>query len=310
MNLVKSERKQYQKLKYNRYQKKVIIFDTITGWAFLSPVLIVAIIFVSSTIAIALWLTFQKGDTFANLESAGFRNWERIFDESINLYGALKNTVFYAVVSVPIIVITSLVISALLNSRYVRNKEVFLAIFFLPQVTSAIASTIIFKQLISPQGFIRINYYEDPTKVIWIVIISAIWGGVAGSLITMNTAFASIDKNQYEAADLDGASGFQKFTKITVPSISPIVSYALIMGMIGGLGVFDGPYLLVATTGLDPDGMITLVLKGFWYIIPPPNTGSGVNIGLGTTILFFTSLLMAISTMIANVLFPLSRKDY
>ena len=308
MTIIEKERKQYQKLKYNRYQKKIIIFDTVTGWAFLSPLLIVALIFSTVAIIIAVWLTFQKGVSWEELEFVGFDNWKKLSLPALELSSALKNTLFYAVVSVPMIIISSLVVSSLLNSKHIKQKEIFLAIFFLPQVTSAIASTIIFKQLLSPDGLIKIDYYTNPKKIIWVVIISSVWGSVAGSLITMNTAFTSIDKNQYEAAELDGASGFKKFTNITMPSINPIVSYSLIMGLIGGIGIFDGPYLLAATTGIPPDGLMTMMLKGFWFIIPPPNVASQPNIGLGTTILFLTSAIMAGATIIANVLFPLSRR--
>lgn len=303
---VASQRKLYSKLKYNRYQRKTIIMETITGWSFLSPVLVVAIIFSTTAIGIALWLTFQKG-TFDNLQYVGTANWAKLSLPALELLNATKNTFFFACVSTPVIIVVSVVISGLLNSRLVKKKEVFLAIFFLPQVTSAIAVTLIFKELFSTNGIIKLDYVQNPAQIMWVVIVSAVWGGVAGTLITMNTAFATIDKTQYEAADLDGASGVRKFLNITIPSIGPVVAYSLFMGIIGGLGVFDGPYLLAGGFNLPTEGMMTLVLKGYSYIIPP-TAASPTNIGLGTTILFLTAMIMALATFVANLFMPLSRK--
>ncbi|WKX02639.1 carbohydrate ABC transporter permease [Candidatus Mycoplasma mahonii] len=307
MDVIKSERKLYSKLKYNKYQKKEIILETVTGWSFLSPLLVVAIIFSSTTIVIAFWLTFQNGVSLGNLHFVGFDNWKKIFNPALGLKHAFMNTLLYAVVSVPIILIMALIISGILNASWIKGKRTFLAIFFLPQVTSAIASTLIFKQLFSKGGIITIDYISNPNMVIWVVIISAIWGSVAGSLITFNTAFATINKDQYEAADLDGANGLKKFLNISMPSIGPIISYALIMGIIGGFGVFDGPYLFAATTGVDQEKMATLIFKGFQWIIPASAT-SRVNWGLGTTVLFMTAILIALATFIGNLFFPMSKR--
>ncbi len=305
-SIVNKERKTYSQIKYNRYQRKTVVLETIAGWSFVSPLLIVAIIFSTTAVGIAVWLTFQSGSSINNLHFVGFQNWKRIFEKSFHLSVAIKNTFLYATVSVPIIIVTSLIISAILNSSWIKFKRLFLAIFFLPQVTSAVASTLIFRQLFSKNGFIKLDYGANPKLVLWVVIISAVWGGVAGSLITFNTAFATIDNTQYEAADLDGAGGLKKFLNITIPSIGPIIAYSLIMGIIGGMGVFDGPYLMAVTTGLDADQFTTLIFKGFNYIIPS-SAYSRVNLGVGTTILFFTALLISGMTFVGNIIFPISK---
>lgn len=306
MNVIKSERLKYEQLKYNRYVRKSITFETVTGWAFLSPLLIVALIFSTAAIGIGLWITFYSGQV-GDLEYVGFDNWKMLSNKALNLGLAFKNTFFFAGVSVPIILVVSLVLSGILNSKLIKRKEIFLGIFFLPQVTSAIASTLIFKQLFSPNGFIKIDYLSNPRLALWVVIISAIWGGVAGQLITFNTAFTSINKTQYEAAELDGAGGLKKFLNVTLPSIGPIIAYALIMGIIGGLGVFDGPYLLAATANVNPDGLMTVMLKGFTFIRPPQAQVSP-DLGLGTTILFLLSFVMAAATIVANIFMPMSKK--
>ena len=132
---------------------------------------------------------------------------------------------------------------------------------------------------------------------------------MASSLILMNTAFSSIDKTQYEAAAIDGASSYKKLTKITLPSIFPIVAYTIFTGVIAALAVFDGPFLLASTAGIpDYSSFTTLILAGYRFIQPVGSMGGlRTNIGLGTAILFLTAFVMGVSTSLVNVLFPIGK---
>ena len=124
----------------------------------------------------------------------------------------------------------------------------------------------------------------------------------------MNAAFSTIDENQYEAADMDGANGVRKFFSITVPSIGPILSFSLFIGLAGGIGVFGGPYLLAQGLHLPKAALMTVVLKGYLYIVPGEASGV-VNIGLGTTILFMVGLVMLGISFITNIFFPINKRN-
>lgn len=308
MRVIATERKQYNKLRYDRYQRKTIIKDTIAGWAFVSPVVLSALAFSLSALIFAFTLTLFKGKV-TDLHWVGFKNWESLGDPNLELGPAFNNTLLYTATAVPISLILTVVTAAVIRSKFISKKKLVLAIFFLPTVTSAIASTIIFKQLISPDGLFKVDYMSpgQEHKVMWVVIVSATWGATAGQLIGMNAAFSTIEETQYEAADMDGASGVRKFFSITVPSIGPILSFSLFIGLAGGIGVFGGPYLLAQGMGLPKDALMTVVLKGYLYIVPSDDS-SIVDIGLGTTILFMVGLVMLGVSMVTNVFFPINKR--
>lgn len=308
MKVIATERKQYNKLQYNRYQRKTIIKDTIAGWTFVSPVIITSLAFSLTALVFAFTLTFFSG-TITHLKWVGVQNWKTLGDSALNLAGAFKNTGLYTVTAVPISLFMTVVTAAVIRSKFIRKKKLVLGIFFLPTVTSAIASTIIFKQLIAPEGLFKVDYMTpgNEHKIMWVVIVSAIWGATAGQLIGMNAAFSTIEPSQYEAADMDGASGVRKFFSITVPSIGPILSFSLFIGLAGGIGVFGGPYLLAAGLNLPKDALMTVVLKGYLYIVPSDTSGI-VNIGLGTTILFMVGLVMLGVSIVSNIFFPMNKR--
>lgn len=313
LKTISKQQKEYTKFKYNRYNKKAIVLETVTGWSFLSPLLLVVLVFSTLAIVLALILSMYKGSA-SSLEWVGFDNWTKMFKfaDIIGLNTAFKNTFKFAAITVPIQIGIALLLSALLNSGVVKKgtKNFFLIFFFLPLITSGVASTTIFSRLVSQEGFIKINPFKDPGSLLYVAIAATVWQTVASSLILMNTAFTSIDKTQYEAAAIDGASSIKKLTKITIPSIFPIVAYTIFTGVISALAVFDGPFMLASTAGIpDFSSFTTLILAGYQFIQPVGAMSSGIqtNIGLGTSILFLTAFVMGVSTTAVNVLFPIGK---
>lgn len=301
-----SERKTYEYVKYNRYQRKQVVFETIKGWTFLSPLLIVALIFSTASIAYALYFSLHKG-TAADHTFVGLENWKTLFSGEIGLGKVIKNTFLFTFISVPLILFITIILASIVNSKFVKNKKTFLTIFFLPQVTSAIAATLVFRNMVGPEQVIDIDYILDPKKAIWLLVMITTWGGVAGNLITINTAFSTIDTNQYEAAELDGASPFQKIFRITLPSIMPVVAYSLFMAMVGAFGIFAQPYML-AGIGVSKEYIYTIVAKAYDLIIPV-SPGSLPNIGLGIAMMFFAAMMMALLSTIANTIAPLNKRS-
>ena len=313
LKTINKQQKEYSKFKYNRYNKKTIVLETVSGWSFLSPLLLVVLIFSTLAIVLALVLSLYKGSP-SSLEWVGLDNWTKMFkfSDTIGLNTAFANTFKFAAITVPIQIGIALILAAILNSGIVKKgtKNFFLVFFFLPLITSGVASTTIFSRLVSEHGFIKIHPFKDPGSLLYVAIAATVWQTVASSLILMNTAFSSIDKTQYEAAAIDGASSFKKLRKITVPSVFPIVAYTIFTGVIAALAVFDGPFMLASTAGIpDYSSFTTLILVGYKFIQPvgAMSTGIDTNIGLGTSILFLTAFVMGVSTTVINVMFPIGK---
>lgn len=293
--------------RYNQYRLKRDVKETITGWIMLSPLLVVVILFVTVSIIMALILTLYEG-SYSSLEFIGLKNWSRVFsDSSLGFANAFRNSLFYAAITIPTTLFIGLFVSSILNSSKIKGKNFWLTLFFFPSITSAVAATIIFKILVSKNGLISIDPIKNPRSIMWVVIVSAIWGGSGGGMVGWNTAFSTLDKSQMDAAQLDGAGKFKMFTFVTLPSLSPMISYSLIMGLMGGLGVFDGPFLLLSSesSGASLEGAETLMVLGFKWIKP----FNGIyNYGLGLTILFVVAMILGLATFVGNILMPLNKK--
>lgn len=311
-----SNRDRYRKTMKERYLlsegvantsiKKIKRKDAFTGTLFVSAPIFVITLFVFGAFGLSLWLTFFSGEDFEELRYVGLQNWKKLFTlETKNFKNAIKNTMLFASLTTIFNITGALVISSILNSKSVKRKNFFMTIYFLPQVTSAIASAIIFVKLTGPNTLFNLDIVRNPKDTIWVMIISSVWGGVSGGMVTFNTAFSGIGNSQYESASLDGASAWQKFTNITIPSLGPVLAYTLITSIIGGMGVFDQAYILTIN-GAEIDSVMTWALLGYSRILKLGD--NGVNVGLGMVILTLLGITIFILTRLANIIRPMERK--
>lgn len=301
--------------KGNKDIRKSMRRDMALGTIFTITPIAVITIFVMLAFAIAIWLSFYSGQLDPSLKRihyTGLKNWSLLFHEGKEQFVlAIKNTLLFAAITTACNVTGALIIASLLNSKVVgRRKNAFMVLYFLPQITSGIASAIIFIRLTGKNSVFGLDLVASPHDAIWVMIISSIWGGISGGIITFNSAFSGVDPSQYESASLDGASTWTKFLKITVPSLGPILSYTIITSIIGGMGVFDQAYIL-NVVGADSKSVLTWALLGFGYI--QGLTGAGgttipLNVGLGIVVLTLLGLTIFVATRIANIIRPIERK--
>ena len=188
----------------------------------------------------------------------------------------------------------------ILNLTKVKGKKLFLVAFFLPQVTSAVASTIVFVTMLNAP----FNLSNSPQNWFFIVVISGIWIQTASSLVTFNTSFAGLSRIEYQAAKLDGANAWTRFIRITIPALFPIISYQIIMTLIFGMTAFAQSFILIAlgyVEGTDLVGEIILwPVIGFMRV--KGGSGFGTNVGLGMLILAILGIVLFFLTYIANLL--------
>ncbi|MCB5237502.1 carbohydrate ABC transporter permease [Niallia circulans] len=197
----------------------------------------------------ALLLSFQSG-TGANLEFVGIENYTRLFKDPTFLT-ALKNTVIYLIVQVPLMILLALILSVLLNNKNLKFKGFFRTAIFLPCVTSLVAYSVIFKYLFSQDGIINlmlmkialisepIQWLTDPFWAKITIIIAITWRWTGYNMIFYLSALQNVDESIYEAAKIDGASSLQQFFKITIPNLKPIILFTSITSTIGTLQLFD-----------------------------------------------------------------------
>lgn len=251
--------------------KKKIIFT------FLFPSLLGLVVFKVGAMLYSLYISFTEWNLFGAPEFVGLKNYITIFQDP-RFYESLKNTLLFIAGYLPVVLVLSMGIALLLNSK-VKRVNVFRGLFFLPVITSWVAVSMIWKGLLNPEfGIINsiIEFFggtgpawlQDPTFVLPSVIMVSVWKDVGFLSIIFLGGLQGISSEYYEAAQIDSASKWQQFRKITLPLLSPTTFYALIITIINSFQVFDQIWIMTAgepTADLVPVMVTEIYKNSFQY---------------------------------------------
>lgn len=240
--------------------------ENLTGWAFLTPAAILILIMSFIPIIQAFILSFKTG-IGVNMEFAGIKNYVRMFQDGVFMQ-AMKNTFFYLIIQVPIMLILALILATMLNNRNLKLKGFFRTCIFLPCATSLVSYAIVFKSLFASDGLINLilvntgildtayNFLGNATSARIVIIIALIWRWTGYNMIFYLSGMQNIEYSVYEAAKIDGANAFKQFTSITVPLLKPTILLTGIMSVNGTLQLFDESVNL--TNGGPANATITM----------------------------------------------------
>jgi multiple sugar transport system permease protein len=228
---------------------------TLVGLGFLSPWLIGFLLFTLVPVALSFYYSLCDYTLLQPPVYRGLENYKTLAGDPV-FWQALRNTAVYGVVALPLGLIVALAIAMLLNSR-VPGVSIYRAIVFLPSVVPVVASAMLWLWLLNSRlGLVNTILkglgVDDPpgwlTDVRWAMpalILTSLWG-VGNTVVIYLAGLQDVPRELYEAADIDGASGARKIWHVTLPAISPVIFFNLIMGIIGTLQVFAAPYILTA----------------------------------------------------------------
>lgn len=222
------------------------------GFFFILPWLIGLIVFTAFPMIAAVYISMTDWDIVGNASFIGIGNYKMLFS-SEEFIRSLWVTVRYAVIAVPLIIATSLTM-AVLVSKNRKGSSVFRVIYYMPAIVSGVAVAIVFKWILDPSygllnGLLSLcgiqgpDWLYDPNWVLPSYLIMAVWGA-GGSLLTYLAALKDIPEDLYGAAMIDGANAFQRVRYITVPLMTPIIFYNLVLGIIGAFRKFTDAYVL------------------------------------------------------------------
>ena len=226
--------------------------ETIAGWLFLAPALIIFAILVVFPVIMSLCLSFTEWNFLSGLEGIkwkGLANFERLFTRDRKFMMALGNTVFYAFTTAPVSIVIGLLFAFMLNDKvYLRKlNRVF---FFIPYICSMVALAAVFRFLFRVDGPINaiLTRVLGMDPISWLnktaynripVVCVMIYAAVGYTLIVYMAALQSVPRELYEAATVDGAGALTRFMRITVPMISPTTFYLLIVRLIAAFKAFS-----------------------------------------------------------------------
>lgn len=234
-----------------------------------ASVLILAFSYIPMIQAFILSLKTGKGN---NLQFSGAANYVRMLQDA-GFKATIGNTLIYAVIQIPIMLLLAMLIAVLLNSPEMKFRGIYRTCIFLPCVTSPISYAILFKNIFSVDGVINhallamgiiqnpISFILDPFWAKFVIIVALIWRYTGYYMIFFLSALQNVDKSVYEAAKIDGANFYQSFMKITMPILKPIVFLTSIMSLTNTLQLFDE---VVNLTGGGP-GNATRTISEYIY---------------------------------------------
>ncbi|MFD0619761.1 carbohydrate ABC transporter permease [Paenibacillus sp. GCM10027629] len=222
------------------------------GLLFASPWIIGFLVFTVYPFFSSLYFSLTTYDLFNPPQWVGLDNYRKIMTDE-RFYKSINNTLFMAFISVPISLASSLIIALMLNFK-VKGINYYRTIFYLPAVIPVVASALLWTWMLNPDFglinmFLRAVGLPDPA---WLMdprytkpslVLMGLWGSGAGALIFL-AALQGVPQQYYEAAQVDGANGWHRFWRITIPALSPIILFQLIMGLIGAFQIFTESYIL------------------------------------------------------------------
>lgn len=242
--------------------------NKILPWLFLAPHLIIFTIFFLIPVIFGVYISFTDWDLFNTPTFIGLGNYKELFfDANSTFYEqmriGLKNTFLFVLISVPFCIVVPLLLAAALNTKTWLNK-LFQSIFYMPSLF-AISAVVIIWTLIFNVNYGPINTlsgseipWTGTQPYAWIaLVVVTVWWTIGGNMIIYQAALNGISKDFYEAADIDGASSWQKFFKITLPAIRGQILYTVVMTTIAQFNIYGQPLML---TGGGPNNSTRVLL--------------------------------------------------
>ena len=250
-----------------------------------------------------------------DIEFCGLQNYVRIFTEDTEFWQSIGNTFFYAIISVGGTVVISLLASVFLNNIK-RGGKAIRIILFIPYVCSVVAISTMWKWLFDYNygvlndvvefiGMERINWLGESSTAMPIMILMSIWSGLGYNMILYSASLNAVSRSYYEAAELDGANGIQKFFKITLPMISPTTFFVMVMGFVGALQSFANFQVMTPSGG--PDGTTWTMVLRVWYVgfvedstLYGMGYASAMSWIVGGIVMIFTAIMFGMSRRWVN----------
>ncbi len=226
--------------------------EALDGYLFIAPWLIGFVVFVAGPMVGALTLSFMSWDLFSSPEWVGLANYRQLADDPLVLK-SLENTAFYTFLSVPINLVVALMAAMLLNTQ-VRGVALFRTAFYLPSVMPVVANAVLWFWVLNPEvgianallrrlGLPESQWLYGVASAKPTFIMMGLWG-VGNTMIIFLAGLQGIPSSLYDAALIDGANAWQRFRAVTIPLLSPVILFNMVIGVIGSFQIFTSAYLL------------------------------------------------------------------
>lgn len=272
--------------------------ETKWGYAFIAPCIAGLVLFAFGPMIFSIYIALCKWDVATPVEFIGIKNFIDMIKDA-NVVQAFKVTAYFTILNVPACTIVTFLLANLLNTG-VKGMGVFRTIFYIPSIVPTVASVALWKNLFAPQfglinGILRflrlptMQFVYSRTQVIPSLVVMSVWAAGSGVVIYL-AALQGISPTLYEAAEIDGASSFKRMIHITIPMMTPIIFYNVLMGLIGSLQTFTTGYMM------NQGGPANASL--FYSILIYRNAFSYSHMGYASALSWFLFFVIAVLTVV------------
>jgi multiple sugar transport system permease protein len=275
------------------------------AWGFVAPALIAIAVFFAIPVVSALLLSLTDFDIYAladldNLRFVGLRNYERLLTNPL-FWGAMKNTLWFSVLGVPLSIAASLGAAVILHSRVVKWRPIWRVMFFAPYVTTLVATAVVWRYLLHTRygvinwmldsvGLPAVDWLGQPSTSIPAILMFVVWKIFGYNMLIFLAVLQTVPDDLYEAARIDGAGPWKQFRHVTLPAIAPTLLLVSIISVAGFFQLFAEPYVM--TQGGPAQSTVTVLYfmyeEGFkWW-----------NLGSASAVAFILFLCIFAVTLV------------
>lgn len=278
----------------------------LTGYAFISPFIIGFLAFTIIPMVISLYISFTNYNLFSSPKFVGLNNYEKMLTGDPKYWNSIRVTFLYVVIGVPFRLMFALLIAMILNTKS-RMVGAYRTMYYLPSIIGgSVAVSIMWRNIFSNEGVVNsalswlgvgpVHWFGDPDAALVMLISLSVWQ-FGSSMLIFLAGLKNIPHEMYEASSVDGANPIRKFISITLPLLSPIILFNMIMQTISAFMTFVPAYVITKGEGGPMDGTMLYSLYLFRQAFMFNNMGYAsamawimlLMIGILTAVLFLTS---------------------
>jgi multiple sugar transport system permease protein len=274
--------------------------NTINGLLFAAPWLVgLTVFWIYPTLASAYY-SFTQFNAVQTPKWIGLANYIELFTNDANFLAAVRNTLYFAIVSIPLAVLLAFTLALMLNTK-IRGQVVYRTIYFLPTLVPEVALAMVWIYLFTPGtglvnvpfqwlGINRLCWLTCPQMARQTLVLLALW--IIGQQVILYLAgLQDVPRDLYDAADVDGAGFWRRLRHITVPMLTPVIFFHVITSVIGALQFFAIPFIMTGGTGFPANSTL------FYSIYMYKQAFQYFNMGYASAmawLLFVTTLIVTL----------------
>ncbi|HXF63238.1 MAG TPA: sugar ABC transporter permease [Caldilineaceae bacterium] len=232
--------------------RRLVFIENLWFYLFISPWIIGFLVFTAGPMVASIAISFMRWELISPPEFVGLSNWKAMFSDDL-FWQSLKVTSIYTLLNVPTALTFAFLLALLMNVR-VPGIAFFRTLYYLPSLVSGVAVAMLWMWILNPKfglinwllSFVGIQGPEWIYSQTWVIpsfVMMNLWG-VGTSMVIFLAGLQSVPMELYEAAELDGAGSWRKMWNVTIPIVSPVILFNLIMGIIGSFQVFTQAYVM------------------------------------------------------------------